>query len=437
MKMKVVLLLMVGAISVQAEFVPMFNGKDFTGWGAPGKTEKNGYVVEGEMIVTAPPCSNLVTDKEYEDYIMEFEFQLTPGANNGLGIHYPGSGDAAYKGMELQILDGENEKYGGKLKDYQHHGSLYTLAPALRGHMKPIGEWNQQRVTVRGPRVSVELNGVCILDANLDELNKTHPNHEGAKRRKGKICFAGHGDVIRLKNLRIAELSHGTDSEEALYQAPGKADETLAEKGFAPLFDGKSLEGWVHAAGDLNHWAPKDGWVLHYDGKSEAKDKNLWTEKEYKDFVLICDWRWAGEGPKMQRPIILPNGEVRIGGDGKPVMEEIAEFDSGVYLRGNPRTQINMWEWPVGSGEVFGVRTDGKVPLDVRAGVTPRVNADKPVGEWNRFVMTMKGERVTVVLNGKTVLHEALLPGVKETGRLALQHHGSEMEFANLFVKEM
>ena len=141
----------------QAEFVPLFNGKDLTGWGADGKTEKNGYVVKDGMIVTAPPCGNLVTDKEYEDYILEFEFQLTPGANNGLGIHYAGSGNPSVNGMEVQILDGEHEKYEGKLKDYQHHGSLYTLAPALRGHMKPAGEWNQQRVTVRGPRVS----GTC------------------------------------------------------------------------------------------------------------------------------------------------------------------------------------------------------------------------------------------------------------------------------------
>lgn len=435
--MKVLVLMLVAALTAQAEFVTLFNGKDFTGWGAEGKTEKNGYHVEDGTIVTKPPCGNLVTDKEYEDYILEFEFQLTPGANNGLGIHYTGSGNPSVNGMEVQILDGEHAKYKGKLKDYQHHGSLYTLAPALRGHMKPAGEWNQQRVTVRGPRVSVELNGVCILDANLDELNEKHPKHQGAKRRKGKICFCGHGDVIRLKNLRIAELSFGPDHEEGWYQAPGKADESLAAEGFTSIFDGKSFAGWVDTEGHEGHWTAKDGWIIAYDGKSQAKDKHLWTEKEYKDYVVVCDWRWAEKGHRKAQPIVLPNGDFRIGGDGKVVRKEIDEVDSGIFMRGSQNTQINMWNWTVGSGEVYGVRMNKKHPMEVRAGVTPRVHADKPHGEWNRFVITMKGERVTVVLNGKTVLHEALLPGVKPTGRLALQHHGQALEYANLFVKEL
>ena len=212
------------AVAVQAEWVTLFNGKDFTNFGAPGKTEKNGYLVKDGVIESTPRCRNLMTEKQYADYILEFEFQLTPGANNGLGIHYPGKGNAAYAGMELQILDNTADKYKDKLKDYQYHGSVYELQPALRGHLKPVGEWNQQRVTCRGPRVTVELNGVCITDANLDELNKKKPGHKGAKRRRGHICFAGHGDVIRVRKMRIAELSFGEDKNEEWYQPAGKAD---------------------------------------------------------------------------------------------------------------------------------------------------------------------------------------------------------------------
>lgn len=190
------------------EFVEMFNGEDLAGWGGEGKTEVNGYLWQDGILQSTPKSRNLVTEKSYADYILEFEFQLTPGANNGLGIHYPGEGNPAYAGMELQILDGDHEKYKGKLKDYQHHGSLYALAPALRGHLKPTGEWNFQRVTVDGPHITVELNGTRILEANLEEINETHPKHEGAKRRKGKIAFCGHGDVIRVRNMRIAEPPH-------------------------------------------------------------------------------------------------------------------------------------------------------------------------------------------------------------------------------------
>ena len=117
------------------EFVEMFNGKDLTGWGGKGQTEVNGYLWKEGMLQSTPKSRNLMTNREYSDYVLEFEFQLTPGANNGLGIHYPGEGNPAYSGMEIQILDGDHEKYKGKLKDYQHHGSLYALKPALRGHL--------------------------------------------------------------------------------------------------------------------------------------------------------------------------------------------------------------------------------------------------------------------------------------------------------------
>ena len=188
------------------EFVSLFNGKDFTGWGGAGKPEQSGYVVkEGGIIESTKKCRFLITEKEYSNYVFEFEFKLTAGANNGLGIHYPGKGDPAYTGMEIQILDNTHPKYA-KLKDYQFHGGLYTLVAAKKGHLKPVGEWNKEIVTVNGPNVKVELNGVVIMEANLDEVNKSKPKHNGAKRRKGHLCFCGHGAIISLKNLRIKEL---------------------------------------------------------------------------------------------------------------------------------------------------------------------------------------------------------------------------------------
>ena len=188
------------------EFVSLFNGKDFTGWGGSGKPEQSGYVIkEGGIIESTKKCRFLITEKEYSNYVFEFEFKLTAGANNGLGIHYPGKGDPAYTGMEIQILDNTHPKYA-KLKDYQFHGGLYTLVAAKKGHLKPVGEWNKEIVTVNGPNVKVELNGVVIMEANLDEVNKSKPKHNGAKRRKGHLCFCGHGAIISLKNLRIKEL---------------------------------------------------------------------------------------------------------------------------------------------------------------------------------------------------------------------------------------
>jgi len=179
------------------EAVSLFNGKDLTGW------KNANYIVEDGVLVCKG--GNLVTERQYTNYIFEFDFLLPPGGNNGLGIHYPGSGDAAYSGMELQILDNSHPRYA-KLKDYQFHGSLYTLQAAKRGHLKPVGEWNHEKVTVDGPLVKVELNGVVILNANLDELNKQKPKHKGAQRRSGHLCFCGHGAPVKFKNITIKEL---------------------------------------------------------------------------------------------------------------------------------------------------------------------------------------------------------------------------------------
>jgi hypothetical protein len=138
------------------------------------------------------------------------------------------------------------------------------------------------------------------------------------------------------------------------------------------------------------------------------------------------------------RPVILPNGDYDLDGAGKQKMVEVLDAgDSGVYLRGSSKSQVNLWCWPVGSGEVYGYRTDKNMPPEVRAGVTPKVNADKPLGQWNRTIITMKGDRLTVNLNGKTVIENAHLPGVAMRGPIALQHHGDVVQFGNAFLREL
>jgi HEAT repeat protein len=185
-------------------FVPIFNGKDLTGW--TGDTQ--GYVAENETIV-CKPGGNLYTEKEYANFHLKFEFLLTPGSNNGLGIRVPNPAHAAYQGMELQILDNTADKYKD-LKPWQYHGSIYGIVPAERGHLKPVGEWNAQEVIANGRQITIILNGTTIVDANLDEASKDGTmdgkDHPGLKREKGYICFAGHGSRVDFRNLRIKEL---------------------------------------------------------------------------------------------------------------------------------------------------------------------------------------------------------------------------------------
>ncbi|MDN5201779.1 DUF1080 domain-containing protein [Fulvivirgaceae bacterium BMA10] len=190
-------------------FVALFNGSNLDGW----QGNKTDYLVEGNEIVIRPKQGghgNLYTEKEYGDFNFRFEFQLTPGANNGLGIRAPLEGDAAYLGMELQILDNTAAIYSN-LKDYQYHGSVYGVIPAKRGYLKPVGQWNSEEVIVQGSRVKVILNGTVIVDGDIKEASKNgtmdHSDHPGLKRDKGYIGFLGHGSVVKFRNIRIKDLS--------------------------------------------------------------------------------------------------------------------------------------------------------------------------------------------------------------------------------------
>ncbi len=227
-------------------------------------------------------------------------------------------------------------------------------------------------------------------------------------------------------------------------------------EGFQTLFDGEDLSHWNIPEGDNGHWkiVEQDGGrVIDYDARSEAPgNKNLITKEEFGDFVLKFEWRIKEtpyENPNI--PYVLPDGTHARGVDGKDLKFTLPDSDSGVYLRDmNGKSQVNIWCWPIGSGEVYGYRMDKSMPPEVRAGVTPKHQADKPVGEWNEFEITLRGDRLTVVLNGVTVIENAQLPGIPEKGPLALQHHGgfnaktgkylgppSLVQFRNIRVKPL
>jgi hypothetical protein len=175
------------------------------------------------------------------------------------------------------------------------------------------------------------------------------------------------------------------------------------KEGFRLLFNNKDLTGWKADDEAKKHWLIADG-IIKYDGKN----KDLWTQDTFTDFILKVDWRLIEKGG-----------------------------DSGIYLRGSSKCQVNIWCDALGSGEVYGYRTDSKQPDEVRKGCTPKKKADKPVGEWNSFVITLKGDRLTVVLNGDEVISSAQLPGAPAKGPIALQHHGNPIEFRNIAIKEL
>ena len=155
---------------------------------------------------------NLYTVNEYANFIYRFDFQLTPGANNGVGIRTPMEGDAAYVGMEIQILDCEHEIYKN-ITPLQHHGSVYGIIPARADHhsaFRPAGEWNSEEILADGDHIRVTVNGQVILDGNIREatVNGTADGHEhpGLFNKKGHIGFLGHGSPLKFRNIRIKAL---------------------------------------------------------------------------------------------------------------------------------------------------------------------------------------------------------------------------------------
>jgi len=220
----------------------------------------------------------------------------------------------------------------------------------------------------------------------------------------------------------------------------------VVPKGFVPLFNGVNLDSWKVRQSENQDWQVVEG-VIDCDPHEGGGDRNLWTNRSYGDFELLVDWR-IKKSPYINRAarIILPDGTYKKDDSGREVLIEVPNTDSGIFLRGRHKSQVNIWCWPVGSGEVWGYRTDPAFLPEVHAGVTPKVKADRPIGQWNTFHIIMKGDRLTVTLNGKLILENAQLPGVPAQGPIALQHHGgrkdgewgaSFLQFRRIFVKEL
>ena len=413
------------------EFVPLFNGENLDGWVNVNCAPETWSVVDGMIHCTGVPTGVIRTERMYENYILELEYRhLVEKGNSGLFVHsdpLPITGKPFTRSIEIQILDGRNTK------DYTSHGDIFgiqgaTMAPSplhpggwmrslpQKRLAKPVGEWNIYRVECRDGVVLLSVNGELVTRAFY------------VNPRKGYICLEAEGGVIDFRNIRISEFPGS--------QPPPEVTAKSAE-GFRPLFNGVDFRGWKQAKGNEGHWIIEDG-IIKYDGKSTADgdDKHLWTEQEFEDFVLIVDWKQSGTATIDNVPIVLPDGSNLKDAGGEEAKIEIKDAgDSGIYIRGSSKSQINIWNWPVGSGEIWGYRTDTSMSPEVRRAATPIQNADNPIGDWNRFRITVRGEIVNVELNDKVVIRDAVLSGMPAKGPIALQHHGDEIEFTNVFIK--
>ena len=455
------------AASVDEGFVPLFNGKDLTGW--TGATKTYGVDPKEPGVLQCFPNragegggGNLSTVGRYRNFILRFEFMMPTNGNNGLGIRMPTPGShASYDAMcELQLLDdGGSDYYDAaakkdKLKPYQYTGSVYGVVPALRdnvgkqiwgkdknftgggSYVRRPGMWNFEEVKVIGSEIEVYLNGYLITKADLSKFRGDGDTpdgrrHPGLHSAEGHIGWLGHGYNVKWKNIRIKVLPDDAKMGEV---CPFQREEAPA--GFETYFDGKAEQiatMWkgvtreekfdnplvrqaatpekraamqkIADKGRDEHWHVRNG-NLYFDGYQGGY--SLATKRDYADFELWADWR-----------------TMSITGD------------SGLYLRGAPQVQI--WDahnqWHIGSGGLYNNKKNPSQALKI---------ADRQVGDWNRFHVIMRGEKVTVWLNGELVVDNVTLENYWDRKRpifpceqIELQCHGDPTEWRNIFIKPL
>jgi len=408
------------AVQIESDFTSLFDGQSLKGWTLISQHGAGYGVTNGVIYCAQGGGGNLFTEKEFSDFILRLEYKLEPGGNNGVGIRAPLAGDAAYSGMEIQMLDDKAPKHAS-IKPWQFNGSVYNIIPAKNGTPK-IGEWNAYEITARGRHIKVVLNGRTIVDTDLNEVHdiETLQKHPGMFRERGHIGFLGHNDYVEFRNIRIKELAV-------------ESKENKPPRGFVPLFNGKDLSGWKGLLAGPNdnpskraklspeelakeqakadermraHWKAEKGEIV-FDGKGDS----LATKKDYADFEMLVDWK------------IPPRG------------------DSGIYVRGSPQVQI--WE-PKSPGQFNPADGSGGLYNNEKNPRHPIKNADKPVGEWNRFRIVMMGDKVHVFLNGETVVNDTTLENYWErdkpiypVGQIELQNHGGPLWFKNIYIREI
>ena len=195
-----------GAAAQQDQWHPLFNGVDLSGWVG----DVDGYSVEdGLLVCRRDGGGNLYADREFGDFVLRFSFRVEAGGNNGVGIRAERGKDAAYYGMEIQILDDYAPQWA-ELQPYQYHGSIYGVVPAKRGALKPAGEWNDEEIRAVGSRITVTVNGTVVVDADIREAahNGTIDGreHPGLFNPRGHVGFLGHGSRVEFRDIRIREL---------------------------------------------------------------------------------------------------------------------------------------------------------------------------------------------------------------------------------------
>ncbi|UCH36551.1 MAG: DUF1080 domain-containing protein [Armatimonadota bacterium] len=367
-------------LRINEGFRPLLNGRDLDGWQVVDPNDTSWSVQDGLLTCSGEGGGWIRTDAQYRDFILRLEYRIAPEGNSGIFVRAPLEGAPWVAGMEIQVLDDH-----GNPPDTHSAGALYdVLAPAVNPS-KPAGEWNQVEIACWGDNLLVIINDKKLYQISLadEALNAALPEDRKLTDRAkiGYIGLQNHGSPVAYRNIRVND-------------------------GFAPIFNGRDLEGWKTVDPNDTSWSAQDG-VLVCDG---GRGGYMYSVNQYGDFVLRIQYKIAPNG---NSGVFFRIGDINdFPGSGA----EIQVLDS---YGGDPS--------PHGSGAVYGV-------------LGPSKNTARPAEEWNQFEIACWEGRLTVVMNDETVIdvgmdEYAKLQSLPAEGHLGLQNHGSRVEYRDILVK--
>ncbi|MCA9151296.1 MAG: DUF1080 domain-containing protein [Planctomycetales bacterium] len=401
----------VPAQDTEPGFVPLFNGTNLDGWVNVSCGPATWTVCDGKICCSGKPIGELRTTRMYQNFVLEVEWRhLQPKGNAGIFVWadaITARGQPFHRAVEVQVLDGrEGEWFTSDGDVFPIHGT--TMVPENgRGGMRafptekrsrPSPEWNHYRIECVDGSIQLSVNGKVVTRGRECSL------------RKGYICLESEGSPAEFRNLRIKELP-----------GPALPPEQIADAdiGFRCLYNGTDLTHWKTTDAILSHWQPHD-WQLAFTGTStDAAEEqlDLWSDESFTDFQLIVDWRWPERTAQTQSADARPD-----------------ERQAVLLLRGSETARVTIGG--ATAGQLDAIVADNALPEAVRAAARAKAEAAVRDGEWNRFLITVKGDHVTIVLNGHEVVTDCPLPQVPLTGPIGLRAR-SQIEFANIFVRPL
>lgn len=441
-----ILLLFTAAISAQEKWEPLFNGKNLKGWKKlNGKAEYK--VVDGTIVGISKmntPNTFLATEKNYGDFILEFDFKVDDGLNSGVQFRSLSLKDyqnGRVHGYQFEIDPAERAWTGG-IYDEARRNWLYpmTVNPSARTAFKN-GQWNKARIEAIGSSIRTWVNGIASAniwdDMTLEGFIALQVHAIGDKGQEGK--------TVSWKDIRICT----TDVEKYKTSDANDAPQVNcivntispkeAKEGWTLLWDGKTTNGWRGAK--ISNF-PEKGWVidngilkvLKSGGGESTNGGDIVTTRKYKNFILSVDFKiteGANSGVKYFVNPDLNKGEGSAIGCEFQILDDDKHPDAKLGVRGNRKLGSLYDLIPAPENKPFNKK------------------------DFNTAVVVVNGNKVEHWLNGVKILEyernndmwKALVNyskyrdwpnfGNAAEGNILLQDHGDEVWFKNVKIKEI